>query len=175
MPSRSYLFAINCLLPAQPVGVPCSCCGSSSRSDFSADFGREIRPEIPLVRQHCPHDARRFVGLRYASDIHVSSCGQLRQPIAATFRLAHCVSQHRPGAMHQQPAHISVAALADALQVFLAATGMLLRHQTKESRQLPSILEGADAVAHRGFEGPRRNRSNPRPLFQPAAHGRLPR
>ena len=54
--------------------------------------------------------------------------------------------------MHKQPANITVASLADALQTFLTSTRMLFRHQTKESRKLTPIFEGADVISNRGFQ-----------------------
>ena len=114
VPSRSYLFAITCFLPAQPVDVPRYYCDESSRPDFSGVHGSKIRPEFAFVCQHRPDDTCSLVGLRHASHIHVSSRRQLCQPVAAAFRLTQGVVQHGSRAMHEQPAQLAVASLADA-------------------------------------------------------------
>ena len=111
------------------IATPCS---SRSRS--------VIGLVVPAVRQQRPGDSCILVGERHSSHVLVSPAHDPGQPTAGMLRFPFGHPNHRSRPVNQQVAQIGVAPLADAEQRLLAAAGMLPRHQSQPSRQLPAIL-----------------------------------
>ena len=101
-----------------------------------------------LAHHHRPTDARHLVGERAGGELALLGCEQFDQPGILLGSLA---AQHRHGAVDEQSAQVTVAALADRTQFDLSSRPVLPRHQTERGGEVPAAAEGG------GVDGDRRH------------------
>jgi len=88
-----------------------------------------------------PGQARVLVGHRHRRNVVMSATDQLTEPTACLIGPCPGKLHHRLAAVDQQRTKVDVAAFADAQQLGLAATGVLMRHKSYPRRELPRVLE----------------------------------
>src|SRR5262249_17190400 len=102
-----------------------------------------------------PGNPRIFIREGHGRLVLATSFDQLSEPRAAAIRLEPEPTQRRARAMDEEGPEVDVPAFTDPKQTWLAARGMLPRHQANPRRKLPPVLTGLCTTARRARGRPR--------------------
>jgi hypothetical protein len=121
-------------------------------------------------REHRPCDPRQHI--RHRDNQHFAWCPHLqrRQPCPHRDPVSFRSQHNSTGPMNQDLAQVAVTALADPIELRLAACRVLLGYQAHPRRALSSLAEGC-AVADRSYDRSGHQRSDTRDLPQPDTGG----
>ena len=135
---------------------------------MSARFARlsEGRTRRFSSGQESPGHSGHFVGRRHAGPMRATPVLTPLAPPTPGVGGALQMPSHRPRSMNEELSHVAVAPFAQPQQGGLAASRILLGHQTSPRRQLPAILAAARSP-HGGHQGGRRQRPET-PTFRQA-------
>src|SRR5499427_700165 len=142
--------------------MPLASCGKSCNRLCRASLGCRLLGAVHLVgRQQHPGNPGIFIREGHGRLVLAATVHEASEPRATAIRLEPEPAQRRACAMDEEGPEVYVPAFTDPKQPWLAARGMLPRHQADPRRKLAPILERA-GIADRRDQGRRRQWTNPR-------------